>query len=323
MKCFLFPFFLFLSLPLFSQNSKATTNTFSDIDTTDILNSLTDAQRKTRIKLITGVHLAAYAGTLAVLSQAWYDDVSKTRFHTFNDSREWLQVDKVGHAWTAYNIASQSKNMWRWSGVEEQTSVWLGGISSVGYLTILETLDAHSKKWGWSWSDMGANVFGTALYVSQQTVWKEQRIQFKFSTFPVNYPTDLKQRAESLYGASFAEKILKDYNGQTYWLSFNLGLFAKNKNLPAWLNVAVGYGAKGLYGGFNNIGYNKEGNVIFNRTDIKRQRQWYLSPDIDFTKIKTGKRGVKALFSLLNMVKIPAPALELSGGKLRGHLLYF
>ncbi len=132
-----------------------------------------------------------------------------------------------------------------------------------------------------------------------------------------------KLRADELYGKSIQERILKDYNGQTYWLSMNLKSFAHNINIPAWLNVAVGYGAKGVFGGFENTGFDKRGNIIFNRPDIERQRQWYFSPDVDFTKIKTGKRLVKTLFSLMNMIKMPAPALELSGGKLKGHLLFF
>jgi hypothetical protein len=103
----------------------------------------------------------------------------------------------------------------------------------------------------------------------------------------------------------------------------NLNSFFKKSNLPDWFNIALGYGAKGLYGGFENRAIDKNGSVTFDRRDIPRQRQWYLSPDIDFTKIKTQKKGLKTLFSLMNMVKMPAPALEFSGGKLKGHLVHF
>ncbi len=78
-----------------------------------------------------------------------------------------------------------------------------------------------------------------------------------------------------------------------------------------------------MYGGFENLATDKDENIIFDRRDIKRQRQWYLSPDIDFTKIKTNKKGVRTFLSVLNMVKLPAPTLELTGGKLKGHFLYF
>jgi hypothetical protein len=78
-----------------------------------------------------------------------------------------------------------------------------------------------------------------------------------------------------------------------------------------------------MFGGYKNIGYDKNGNISFNRTDIKRFRQWYLSPDVDFTKIKTSSKFLRTILAGLNTIKIPAPALELSNGKLKGHWLYF
>lgn len=78
-----------------------------------------------------------------------------------------------------------------------------------------------------------------------------------------------------------------------------------------------------MLGGFQNRGYDKDGNITFDRPDIIRHRQWYLSPDIDLSKIRTNSRALKTAFTILNMVKIPAPALELSKGKLKVHALYF
>lgn len=278
---------------------------------------------KKRKLTIAGVHTTAYAGTLLLLSQAWYKDYPKSSFHTFNDSKEWLQLDKIGHAWTAYNIANYSSDLWRWAGFSPNQSVILGGASSIGYQTILELLDAHSAEWGWSWTDVGANIFGAGLFSIQELAWKEQRFQFKFSSHPVSYNADLDIRANVLYGKSFQERLLKDYNGQTYWLSINIKSFARETKLPVWLNIAVGYGARGVFGGFENRTIDKNGTVTFDRSDIARERQWYLSPDIDFTKIKTNKQWVRSTLSVLNMLKFPAPALELTNGKLRGRLFYF
>ncbi len=36
---------------------------------------------------------------------------------------------------------------------------------------------------------------------------------------------DLKSRRNELFGKSFAERILKDYNSQTYWISANISSF--------------------------------------------------------------------------------------------------
>lgn len=278
---------------------------------------------KNRFYFVAGIHASSYAATLLLLSETWYKDHPRTSFHVFNDSKEWLQVDKVGHSWTAYNLARYSTGLWRWTGMEPQKALIYGGVSALGYQTILEFLDAHSAEWGWSWSDIAANVGGTGLYTFQELAWKEQRLQFKFSSHTVAYESQLRPRVDQLYGKTLPEKILKDYNGQTYWLSMNLHSFAKESKLPRWLNVAVGYGAKGLLGGFDNIGRDKNNQVFFDRSDIPRRRQWYLAPDIDFTKIKTNKESLRIAFKILNMLKFPAPTLEFSNGKIKGHLLYF
>lgn len=276
---------------------------------------------KKRIGLVAGLNAAAYAGSFIALNEAWYKGYARTGFKTFDDSKEWLQVDKAGHAWTAYSIGKYSADIWQWAGLSHKKAVWIGGLSGAGYLTIIELLDAHSARWGWSWADMGANVVGSGLFISQELIWHEQRVQFKFSAYPKSYDATLKPRADDLFGKSVPEKIFKDYNAQTYWLSFNLKSFLPDSKLPAWLNISVGYGAEGMLGGFENKWTNSDGSIS-TRYDVERRRQFYLAPDIDLTKIKTNKKAVRTLLNLFNSIKIPAPAIELSKGKLKGHWLY-
>jgi hypothetical protein len=53
-------------------------------------------------------------------------------------------------------------------------------------------------------------------------------------------------------------------------------------------------------------------------------RQFYLSLDVDLTKIKTNSYFLKTVFSVFNSVKIPAPTFEIStSGKSKFHLIYF
>ena len=70
--------------------------------------TLSAQQKKQRQLLVAGINIAAYGGSLFVLHSAWYKDYARTSFQTFNDSKEWLQVDKIGHAWTAYNTGRAS-----------------------------------------------------------------------------------------------------------------------------------------------------------------------------------------------------------------------
>jgi hypothetical protein len=72
-----------------------------------------------------------------------------------------------------------------------------------------------------------------------------------------------------------------------------------------------------MFGGFENVATDEEGNIAFDRRDIKRYRQWFLAPDVDFTKIKTKSKALRSVFSALNVLKFPAPAVELSKGKLK------
>ena len=280
--------------------------------------------KKRRTWLIGGANVLGYGGTMIGLYQAWYKNYPQSRFHTFNDWPEWKQVDKVGHFYSAYIESYGSMQMWRWAGMEREKRIWIGGMSGAVYQTVIEVLDGHSAGWGWSWGDFSANILGSGTLVAQELAWNEQRIRLKFSFHKKNYadPT-LDQRSNKLFGNSLAERMLKDYNGQTYWASANLKSFFKQSRLPAWLSVAVGYGAEGLFGGTENIGKDDNGNIIFYRPDIKRYRQWFLAPDIDLTKIKTNKKGVRFLFTVLSAFKFPAPSLEYGNGKFRLHALHF
>ena len=87
-----------------------------------------------------------------------------------------------------------------------------------------------------------------------------------------------KQNPDKL-GNRLLEEVLKDYNGQTYWLSANLHSFFKDSKIPKWLNVAVGYGGEGMLSGMKYI----DNQLLI----VNRYRQFYLSLDVDLATIKT------------------------------------
>jgi hypothetical protein len=261
---------------------------------------------------------------MVALYAAWYSKYDQTSFHSFNDWPEWQQVDKAGHLYSAYIESMGSMELWRWAGMERKKRIWIGGMSGAAYQTVIEILDGFSKGWGWSWGDFAANMLGSGALVSQELAWNEQRIRLKFSFHGTRHSdATLEKRSDQLFGKSMAERLLKDYNGQTYWASANLRSFFRQSKLPPWLNVSIGYGAEGMFGGRENTGTDDEGNIIFSRPDIPRYRQWYLAPDIDFSKIRTNSKAVRLIFTILNAFKFPAPALELSQGRIKAHFLYF
>ncbi len=279
---------------------------------------------KKRTQWIAAANVLGYGGGMVGLYSAWYSNYPQTNFHFFNDNREWQQVDKVGHAFSAYAESYASMEMWKWTGVSKNQRIWIGGMSGAAYQTVIEVLDGFSAGWGWSWGDFGANIFGSSLLVSQELAWDEQRVRFKFSTHPNKYNSNqLQARADQLYGKRFHQSFLKDYNAQTYWLSANVKSFIPESKMPAWINIAVGYGAEGMFGGYQNVWTDEATNATIDRRDIKRYRQWYLAPDVDFSKIKTNNKVLKVTLGLLNVLKFPTPSLEISNNKVRWNWLHF
>lgn len=266
-----------------------------------------------RLAAVVSVESALYVGSFTGLYWAWYKDYSHNTFQFFNDNAEWLQMDKVGHATTSYFLGKIGYDLLLFSGVKERRARWYGGGLGFLYLSTVEMFDAYSQAWGFSWGDMLANAGGAGLYIGQQMLWNEQRIQLKWS---FHYTAYQKYRP-ALLGSGYLEPILKDYNGQTYWLSMNLKSFMPKQNwLPSWLNFAFGYGADGVLGGF--------GNPQNSQTPIfERNRQYYLSLDVDWTRIPVKNKYLKALIQSFSFIKMPFPALEFGKGGTHLKPLYF
>ena len=293
-------------LLLFSAFIQAQSSFNSFFKPSDTLNK----PRKTDIYVGESVVLGA---TLIGLNQIWYKDYPKSSFHFINDNNQWLQMDKLGHLYSTYHLGRVGAEMLQWSGASKKEQLIYGSTLGLGFLTVVEVFDGFSQEWGASSGDIIANVSGTVLHVSQELLWNEQRITPKFSFHQTKFAS---QRPETL-GTSLNEQILKDYNGQTYWLSFNIQSFTKDSFTPKWLNIAFGYGGEGML-------YGKDAEAIQNSVFQNPYRQFYLSFDIDLTKIETKSHFLKSLFSVFNTLKIPAPTLQYDDfNGVKAHFIYF
>ena len=256
-----------------------------------------------------------WVGTIVGLNYAWYSGYSQTSWHAFNDNAEWCQVDKLGHMGTSYYLGKVGYDLLRYAGVSHNKASIYGGSFGFMFLSSVEMLDAYSSNWGFSWGDMAANASGSALFIGQSLIWKEQRISMKYSFHKTQYA----EMRPKLLGSSFTEQMLKDYNGQSIWFSVNIYSFlSKDSKFPKWLNIAAGYGAEGMLGGFSNA--DSDGNPI---TNIPRYRQYYISLDVDWTRIPTRSKFLKTVFNLISFVKFPAPAIEFSSQGPVFHAIYY
>ncbi len=116
----------------------------------------------------------------------------------------------------------------------------------------------------------------------------------------------------SVLGDGMPGEMFKDYNGQTYWLSFVWDKFIR---FPKWLNLAVGYGAEGM------VYARDEQNIEAGYP--RAYRQYYLSIDFDLRAIKSRSKVVNTLIFFASMIKIPAPTIEFSSKGTKVHALYF
>lgn len=291
-------FFFFFSFLLMGQQKPAF------FETSDTLN----IKRRNAVYITEGVGAGI---ALLGLNQLWYAEYERSSFHFFNDNSAWLQMDKFGHTFSSYYMGKMGMDALSWAGESQKNQLLYGATLGFTFLTAVEVLDGFSEEWGFSVGDMAANALGTGLLIGQELVWNEQRIQMKFSFQSTNYPN-----LDPNLGTNTLEQILKDYNGQTYWLSANLWSFFKDSKIPKWLNISFGYGAEDLPKEIKT----DSGEVIFQDP----YRQFYTSLDIDLTKINTKSAFLKTTFNVLNFIKIPSPTLEITGnGDLIFHPIFF
>ena len=288
-----------------------------------------DSLHRGRFWISAGTGATLYGAASVGLYQTWYADFERTSLHSFDDWGEWNQMDKAGHAFTAYIFSRYSFAAGRWAGLKRPAARYTAlGVANLLQGTI-EILDGYSAEWGFSWSDIGANLSGSLLFVAQDAVWHEQRILLKVSNDLRPHPdvevtgsngatSNLGYISRQRFGTNFFERYLKDYNSQTIWLSVNPKAFLPRSKFPVWLNVAVGYGSENVYGALGNVW--RENGVGF-RYEPERYRQIFISPDIYLSRIPTKKRWVRLTLGILDFIKIPAPALEFSQGRFRGHWL--
>ncbi len=305
-----FYFILFIYFPSFSQIIEFEKDSVSKIP----------KPKQSKKWLFPTLAATTYIGGMTFLYQSWYKNENQTSFHFFNDNKQWNQLDKFGHAYTSYQLGKVTYHSFKKLNYSEKTALWS---STAGFwlMVPIEIFDGFSPTYGASYGDLIANGTGSLLFLTQQIAFKKQLIQFKFSFFPTSY-SDLRPNT---LGENLSTKIIKDYNGQTYWFSSSPALWFNRfdekinqntkTNFPKWLALSLGYGV-------NNMLYGSENQN--NENGYSSSRTFYFSLDINFSQIKTNRKGLKLLFGVFDGIKVPFPALYYDTKKgFKGSLLAF
>ena len=260
-----------------------------------------------RLLLIASSEVAAYTGAMIGLWNVWYSQSAHQSFRFFNDIPEWKQMDKMGHIYSAFHIAQVDSRILQWGRLPKKKSDRIAAITSMAIMSSIEVFDGFSAAYGASVGDLAANATGNLIYLGQSLAWNEIRIYPKFSY----HQTSLAPRNPAQLGSGFSEELLKDYNGQTYWMSVDMDKFIR---FPKWLNLCVGYGAQNMLNARDSQNL-AQGSKPF--------RQYYVGIDFDLTAFRSRSKFLNSVIYVVNMIRIPAPALEFSDGKFRAHGLYF
>ena len=109
-----------------------------------------DSLNRPRLNTIVLSEASIGAITLLGLNQLWYADFERSKFHTINDNSSWLQMDKLGHVFTSYQLGKYGSHLLNWSGVSERDQLFYGATLGFSFLTAVEVLDGYSKEWGFS-----------------------------------------------------------------------------------------------------------------------------------------------------------------------------
>lgn len=275
-----------------------------------------------RKKVFWTAGISGYTAMASGLYFAWYDKYDQESFHFFNDWDEWQNMDKAGHVYSAYLQSSLIYDLGKWSGYSDEKALLISSVASLWGQMNIEIMDGFSSEWGFSIPDVASNLVGTGLFYVQQKIWKEQRLRMKMSYWPVSYGQEpiysengissisLRQRSEDLYGSGKIERFLKDYNGQTIWLSVDVGSFFPESRIPKILGLALGYSGQNLFGGFRNAWEVNDQSFLVDADLYPRSSQFILALDYNLQSVYHSTEFGKALFKVLNIFKFPAPAVS-------------
>ena len=261
-------------------------------------NNSRDSTRKKNI-ILNSTALGATSLSYFGLYKLWYKKYPQTSFHFFNDLEEWNYMDKTGHIFSSYQVARKSHLFLERKNIENP--IEKSCFYSLFFMLGIEVLDGFSTEWGFSNYDLISNFIGTGLFYIQEKKFNNQFLKLKFSShlspYAIYRPT--------LLGNNLSERIFKDYNGQTYWITIDLNTKIQEKfKLFKYINLALGYSIDGFTGARNNPNLN-----CVECNNLIRQSQYLLSFDLDLTEIETKNKFLKLLFNTFSIIKFPAPSL--------------
>jgi hypothetical protein len=261
--------------------------------------------RTDRLILVGGATATAMVGIHVYQQQAWWDGPNG-EFWVVNDWYYSNGLDKLGHMYGSYVLSYGFQFAFKWSGVPEATSVFMGSMLALGFELFVEMEDGFHNIYGFSPGDALADIVGATLPILHWRFPVTKNFQLKWSYWPsAEYLDDLKRDKNRVF--------IDDYGGQRYWLAvdphFMMGRELREA-VPAWLGFAIGMGLTDP--------------VPPGPEPIKNPwtSEYFLTLDYNFAKIQSDSDFLRALFRVLDFIHLPAPGIAIKGGNVRFGIFY-
>ena len=237
--------------------------------------------------------VGGFAASYVFQSNEYWNDPAA--WHVMDWPTEYsdaLMADKLGHLYFSYSLANSFAKATEWTGLDKETSAWVGFGASLLHQTYVEIYDGYSDGLpylGFSRGDMIANVLGASYSVAQYYEPYLNYIKPKISYYP--YTTERNPT------------VFNDYNNTNHWISIDLAgmLDADDNAIPGMFAVALGHSVDGIdrYGA--------------------GRHQFYLGLDINWNYFKQfelvqDSYYLQFIINLLEKYKVPLLAIRLNNG---------
>jgi hypothetical protein len=238
----------------------------------------------TRKAIATAIAGTVFVGTAADFYYSWWANATKP-FSFFTE--HWLGgshrgFDKAGHFFGTNVVFTSVRNTLLWGGYDRRTALWLSAGMAMFNAVEIEVGDGFSP-YGFDYQDLIFGMAGISFGMLQSEIPVLQNFNLKFSYFTNK-------------GFKTPAAFIEDYDAMTVWCSVNVHNLLPEparKYWPEFINLALGMGV----------------------TENESRREFVLGIDINFEGFHTGSEDVLYVQKIVNLLRVPAPAIGWTEGK--------